>query len=47
MKPAMKKAIETVAKHFEWDQMDLNDLGLLLYALFHYYGQRVEQGFDE
>jgi len=40
--PAQKHALDRVAERFGWDKMSVEELGHLVWALFHYYVTRLK-----
>jgi hypothetical protein len=41
LSPEHIAALETLAKAQRWDKMSIEDLGVLLWALFHFYARRL------
>ncbi len=43
LSPAHQSALEKLAKREGWEDMSLDDLGVLLWCLFHYYVGRLKR----
>jgi hypothetical protein len=43
MNEDQREAVLTVARVKEWDRLDLHQLGLLVWAVFHYYVLRLRE----